>query len=467
MRFHRGTAAWSIRIKKPILFLGDGDAVRQAFGFKGAAGVRCCWRCSNVKSGDLAVPHFLDTSCGDPNLFQEASDQEIFQACDAALGIPEGTRRALYEKTCGCSVIPTGVLQDPVCREWLPPSAALFDSMHLFYGNGLVSWELALFFKKFKEEVPGFDLSWLERAMVASEWLAPKESGRNSPNYLKELCFPKYWADDIFKGQVHQVQSVFPLLHYYVEEAALGVCEDATHSFRCLMDLHRELRKLWYTPVPIRDATALNDLNAKHHVAFVRAYGAQHNKPKHHWRHHLGQSAVQLQRLPNCEPHEKKHKLYKTARLADTYVCHVNNSEEFQRSMLFSLLSATIHYSNDLGFYTWKLLDKVYALEKSLEKALGDISILWSAGIQLYDTKLWKDDILIFGEETAGQVIRCLASRQRRWIEMRILRFRSKTPWGTRWAPTEATRIWRVANEMWFDLPSYWRFSEGIYECLH
>ena len=61
-----------------------------------------------------------------------------------AIQAPHLTRAALSKKevAIGFNFNPSGLLLDKLAREILPPSRFLLDTMHLYWSNGVVSFEV-------------------------------------------------------------------------------------------------------------------------------------------------------------------------------------------------------------------------------------------------------------------------------------------------------------------------------------
>lgn len=129
--------------------LGDLDSIRYCLDAMGSSAIRCCLFCKNAIKKDTTIPeyndYFQEITNHDLSKFQAQSDGDVFAAVDAmAVEARRLSKSALQKKetASGFHHNPTGLLLDPMARETLPPSSFLLDSMHLYFANGIVSWEI-------------------------------------------------------------------------------------------------------------------------------------------------------------------------------------------------------------------------------------------------------------------------------------------------------------------------------------
>lgn len=252
---HKGRT-WRCSLAPQLQFIADGEAIRSVYGFNGAAAIRCCWVCSNVVSKrmrDLPAG-FVNIAEVDATLFVPATDKELFDAAAAMRGLSRA-RRAAFAKSSGVKHIPDGLLADPVGRTRMPPSAALFDSTHLYFSNGLVSWEMALSLAKFRECVPGFTLDAIRETVGQSVW---RKQGRNTPctDRMRAWFTDKFWSEEQFKGMARETHSAFAVYYRAAVSVLDGVegAQPALTSLSALWLVCRELRSLYYRPRRIRSS---------------------------------------------------------------------------------------------------------------------------------------------------------------------------------------------------------------------
>ena len=102
--------------------------------------------------------YFQDITSSKVDQFDPQTDQDIFDVWD---DLAEKHRR-LPKATFGKSEIAAGfhysahaLLSDKYIRELLPPSSFLLDVMHLFWANGVVSWEVNAAYQRWQETKMG------------------------------------------------------------------------------------------------------------------------------------------------------------------------------------------------------------------------------------------------------------------------------------------------------------------------
>ena len=157
LQFPDGMSILRLRI---AFMLSDLDSVRYALDAKGAAGIRCCPFCLNCIRTDLNKydPFFQVITSSNFEGFREQSDGDIFDVMDnLALQAPTLTKAALTKKemAIGFNFNPSGLLLDQLARE-ASPSCFLLDTMHLYWSNGVVSFEVVELYKRWNATGPLF-----------------------------------------------------------------------------------------------------------------------------------------------------------------------------------------------------------------------------------------------------------------------------------------------------------------------
>ena len=137
--------------------LSDGDGLRLAMQWKGAACTKPCWRHSNVfRKGSDLVQHFgdgryVEVGCGDPSKFNCWSEADLREIVDylsnAYQSVADGrmTKKRLEElqKCYGFAITPDGLLVDGSLRGAFNITEAFrYDWVHAFLANGLVTPDL-------------------------------------------------------------------------------------------------------------------------------------------------------------------------------------------------------------------------------------------------------------------------------------------------------------------------------------
>ena len=348
--------------KLKCFFLGDADAIRAVTSTKGSAGVKPCFHCANCVKRDSNLQAFddwfkeIDASEG----FVPASDREIFASVDALQHCRSKADLDMKEKATGITFDPYSLwFSDQRCK--MPPSMVLVDFMHSYMANGCCSWEVALLMEQVMAHTE-VTLPILKEAVLAADWKA-LSSAHRTRGYIANLFHERLFGEGLYKGQAHQTNSILFLLRYYVEMMFLpagDVPQPVAHSFLALCNEVQYIRWLQHRlQLPkAQEVEQLNRLQKKHHQAFGVAYGKSFYKPKHHHRLHLGKSILLLGSLPNCEPLETKHQLYKSG-VADFQKSSVKDYPRFSAAVLRRLLQVSMDTLVKTGLPHFCLLDPV------------------------------------------------------------------------------------------------------------
>ena len=102
-------------------------------------------KCGQKKAGLETYRHiFRDIASADVDGFDEQSDADVFTVWDDLVASQRLLSKASFAKkevAAGFNLCLEGLLSDHVLKEALPPSSFLLDSMHIYWSNGVVSWE--------------------------------------------------------------------------------------------------------------------------------------------------------------------------------------------------------------------------------------------------------------------------------------------------------------------------------------
>ena len=325
--------------------IGDFDALRCFYDWRGAASIKLCMCCKNIVSRSSELTLFGE------NLFDQTharladcqcwTDEEIENLFDAARLAPMPTKKE-RETTCkaaGFNVFNyLGHLSHNVSRKVLPISSCIFDVMHLYWSNGLCSWEICQFVSKMEQH--GLTLSMLTDAFVATEWHCG--DGKTSKYWYRNLLAVKRFSSDSYKGSASDLKALLPLFAFHVTQifgddsgmsneiqsllALLRIC-------RCLDVLHRNLSE--------NNLTKLQILQEDHHLRYGRAYGLDAYKPKHHFRFHIPSMFRRHGFYIDCFAMEAKHRHFKYT-IQNRFDTHMSNlslycDKVLQRLSLYAL----------------------------------------------------------------------------------------------------------------------------------
>lgn len=339
-------AGYVLKLISPTVFvyrvgnlLADEDAIRASWACKGASGVRPCFACMNVVMKGYAKHNqvLVDLDEEDPSKFQLMSDQDWFQMADhlkqqaAVLN-----KKALdtLEKSMGLNYVPGGLMFDAEIRTIVRPTSTTFDSMHVWFSNGICNTELHVFLEA-AETKCGLTYSVIHAYMQSASWQPPSCHADMDVARIFNESRRKANKDN-FKGMASEVLALLPLLRHLVSTALADRIEldKEKKSFEAMckcVDLLSQL-KLGAT----RDTDALLAATQQFMQLHKLAYGSDHVRPKHHYAFHL---PGQIQRdgcLLDAFVLERKHRVAKRIATA------CDNTRSFEASVLSRILNEAI-----------------------------------------------------------------------------------------------------------------------------
>ena len=148
-----------------ISFLGDADAIRVCTGCKGASGLKCCLRCTNVISGKhISLPGHERISSAHVERFQASSMDALGDMVRHLQDLPTKTSREKAETALGWNLaaVAASFLLNENLRSVITLEDVLFDPMHVFVANGIVNQELGLWYSRLLEK-SRFELEQFQR----------------------------------------------------------------------------------------------------------------------------------------------------------------------------------------------------------------------------------------------------------------------------------------------------------------
>ena len=341
------------RQSQKAYFLGDHDAVRQVFNFKGSSGLKPCSLCANVvkpRSGIVEIdPFFVEISASDG--FKPMTDAQLWSDFDTLRSCRNKAELQRQEKCTGLSFNEAALMFDKLERVKLPPSWCIYDYMHTYLCNGVASWEIAYFLQMVFDHT-SLTLSDLQRAVQEDAWQSLRSS-RRTKTYLSNLFHDRLLGDGLYKGEAHQTTTVLSLILFYVQtviEPAKQVPAKYIQSFYSLCRITAYVRNLKHSTnrVTAEAMDELNRLQKIHHETFL-AYEVDH-KPKHHHRFHLPAQWLKCGVVISCEALEAKHQLYKSG-VAHHQDGNAQDCELFSHAVLPRLLRMSAK-EDSLPFWT-------------------------------------------------------------------------------------------------------------------
>eukprot|EP00438_Fugacium_kawagutii_P013035 Skav208328 [mRNA] locus=scaffold1961:115781:117235:+ [translate_table: standard] len=351
------------RQKPSLWFHGDMDSVRLVFSVKGAAGFRPCILCKNILKNNSGIPE-RDASfveLGASSSFTANKDSDIFFDCDRLTQQTTRSMREHFEKCSGITYDPDSLMFSAV-RHCMPPSKIIYDVMHLYFANGVASWEISLFIWTL-QQFSDFKLYQLQALIATSGWKSFRSSHKTT-TYLKGLFADKMFSDDWtnYKGQAHQTSAALSLLMFFfeVEFRQRDLIPDAAvSSFRALYKCASYIRELQYKlgPVDVQEMQLLDNLQRSHQDCFQKAYDMMH-RPKHHYRLHLPKMWTQAGTIVTCDPLESKHRVFKSG-VGDRQKSSVKSWSTFSAAILGRLMRFNVDILLKHGLPFWQLLPPI------------------------------------------------------------------------------------------------------------
>jgi len=462
----------SLRAK--TYFVSDGDAQRATWSVKGSSGLKPCLFCCNVLSKsclqDVQEP-FCTITAADPQLFLPFRDQEYCEAADELQRAASKTNRQKLEKVLGITYAEGGLLVDKVARLHMPPSSSCVDVLHVYFSNGVASWEIGKMMKILEEE--GISLETLRDSASSSDWRKPA-STKNASAYLRNvLLHPKMLDESGFRGQGRDAWRLVFLLHYYVLQLLEDRQQLARESFSLLRAICSELRFFKYRFTPITEARSLDrlvSLQTEHQAAYVKSYGADAIKPKHHHRFHIAESTLKLNWLPNCEVHESKHRHLKGC-LLDNQKARINKGWELQQASLGRLFRQTVLDADKFGLNHWGAPPAAAAAAKKaswdLRQRLQDDTLCIVKELRLVRVSVKAGDVLLF-DTVGGVVTQCLDGKLAGpWFLAKRLKNKISRDFGSLWTATDEDALLQPSVNHNLLLPAFWQFLGDKVLCLH
>ena len=156
--------------------------------------------------------------------------------------------------------------------------------------------------------------------------------------------------------------------------------------------------------VAAADCTQLTELQRRHTHAFVRAYGVENVRPKHHYALHLPAQYRRDRFVLDTFVHERKHRVIKAA------FTHLVTLQTFERDGLARVTQEQTAALKDPGcFFVQGLLGKTEDASEVLGTALGSREVLVGQAVQYRSRKLTCNDIILAHAQAAVILACCLA----------------------------------------------------------
>eukprot|EP00438_Fugacium_kawagutii_P006671 Skav225123 [mRNA] locus=scaffold1239:313913:321795:+ [translate_table: standard] len=302
-----------VRLRR-LLFLADADGIRLGLGNKGAAGLKPCFRCANVVSGnhtDLNRHHHISSSKVECWSQHSVEDVRSIHAHLANLRVK--ARREEAEKLLGwkLSAMKFNCFLTPALASHIDILDVLYDPMHCFASNGICCQEIGLWFAAVKQKSgKRIDLNKF-RDYATGCWTTTKGSNVDIANLLAN----KNWHEGKdFRGDASATLSILPLRVAFSEEIVFPLYPNLLPEIGSLRRLNAVVL-LWQRikrNFSADHVELLREAQRKHAEAFVAAYGKEEARPKLHFSLHFPQQFTRHHRAIDAFPCERKNSIFKT-----------------------------------------------------------------------------------------------------------------------------------------------------------
>ena len=301
-----------------VLLLADAEGLRALSGTKGSSGTKPCLKCSNVLSHAAAEDGCPDNHTSLAETSHAALKSLTQTRLDAILRYIQTlrTKKAIAEAETllGWNLQATlsGCLASDKLRAWLNLSHCHFDSMHIYFTNGMIGQELGYWWTAIQKQtnVTMQDV----QSYVNTGWNISTARGGLTLAQLRACFNEKLLKKDAdYRGDGDQTMAAFPLLVQFQEEILRGQVDGLDKEFDSLLALSAVVHKLQKCKRAGHSVEGLLQLQEKHLCAFQKAYDKTKTRPKQHYSLHLEEQARMWSgRILDTFTPERKHRVFKS-----------------------------------------------------------------------------------------------------------------------------------------------------------
>ena len=430
--------------------VSDGDGLRMAYLWKGAAGLKPSLRHWNVlKKGSEALtrraPQYVEISCHEYNKFKcrspldfRRSYAKVKSAHDALCS--GRMRQALHDQVCmseGFNFVADGMPYRISLRSpWTPIFDAItVDWVHSTAQDGMLTVECFAFLQSANHKC-GVTFDQVE-SYLKDEWLFPKWL-RNKYSRLHRI-FSEYRLSrgseepTKIKANASECLGMYVLLRDFIETQVgeRPELELERQSFDAACRVIDVIMKAKLHVMTMGDAAReliviMGDFMAKH----KEAYGDQFIKPKHNW---LWDLIAQFLRDPFVLDALIVERLHLTVRRAAD---NIHNTRSFEASVLSRAINEQIEkLQSVIGMCT---LEQTTAVNCD---GFADV-VLIGDNMQILGMHVAVGDI-IFRHDSAGKILACARQGHEFYCIVQLLsHIASTAPHKSLWRTSTQQRIW-------------------------
>ena len=380
--------------------MGDADALKMAYGWKGASGLRCCLKCTVVSAcnAESRAAGLEDICCTDFARLTALTDEDVWETHDileAAHPIATITDFELLEKALGWKFDPHCLIADKALRQHCKPvSVATFDPTHCMCAHGILNFEFFLFFQACRRL---HDIRYSNvREFCQASWQWPQMFTPSARDAVLNVFSGKRetHTKDKFKAGASETLAAYPLVRHFCQTIVhkLGGMElECASLVACCNIADVLLRRAKFCHLRPNDsyASSLSSIRC-HLVLFKAAYGNEEVKPKHHYNVHIpGQVERDGGKVMECVTLERKLKLAVQACLFSM------NTTSLEIGTLSRMLIAQERNLNDFSLED-RLLPPV-ADHAQLAHSLGGRDARVAHCLCYKGARIYRDDVLFVG----------------------------------------------------------------------
>ena len=211
------------------IVLADGDGLREAFGWKGARGLKCCIRHTNVWALSSDMAHRsegqVEITCSNAASFKTAKKTDYVAIVDAlaeatrshAEGRMTNGRYKNITMVLGFNHVPTGVLQNANLREAFDSGEVItYDWMHTYLQDGILSKEAWQVVRKFRQF--GYNAPELQTFFKSFQFpTCSKRDGGQLHSIFNTYRAKSNEEADKLKTSASELLSIYSLLRHFLD----------------------------------------------------------------------------------------------------------------------------------------------------------------------------------------------------------------------------------------------------------
>ena len=309
---------------KVAILLADEPALKQMIGCKGHAGTKCCLLCANgthprppggAKPWHEQVEYWVPIDNPDITKFEAQTYDSIKQCMCRLKELHDNgdTSLKLFEQGFGFIYSPLNIISNTKYDIGIA-TATMFDWCHVYCSSGLADAEFGEFMQKMKrlkgEGITG--CRYGDFFEYASTWAFPRQRA-NSLHMLDDAYYHNWIRSGDFPCTASEMLTLGPLLRRWLSQvmrpcAAIvndTLVEHVDSLIACLdtLDMMNSL-KTGAGPTPAKLAEAISN----HLHLFLKCYGRDAMRQKHHYALHLPMILKEWGILLSVFTQERKHR---------------------------------------------------------------------------------------------------------------------------------------------------------------